>query len=154
MFFLDEENSVTEKEIQTLYQTHPYLIEKQFLNQKTKPQYRLPSGFADLIVFLKNEIVVIELKIEPLEISHLLQLNGYLEDIGQEFGDNKKIRGILIGKECKSDLNNALRTIQYEIKLLILEKDVCTKIKICNNCRLANDIKNSVCFNCNKYSFF
>ncbi len=154
MFFLDEENSVTEKEIQTLYQTHPYLIEKQFLNQKSIPQYRLPSGFADLIVFLKNEIVVIELKIEPLEINHLLQLNGYLEDIGQEFGDNKRIRGILIGKECISDLNNALKTIQFEIKILIIEKNICTKIKICENCRLANDIKNSECFNCSNNSFF
>jgi len=154
VFFLDDENSISEKEIQILYQTHPYLIEKQFLNQKTKPQYRLPSGFADLIVFLKNEIVVIELKIEPLEINHLLQLNGYLEDIRQEFGDIKKIRGILIGKECKSDLNNALKTIQFKIKILILEKDICTKIKICDNCRLANEIKNSECFNCYKSSFF
>jgi len=151
---LDDENSISEKEIQILYQTHPYLIEKQFLNQKTKPQYRLPSGFADLIVFLKNEIVVIELKIEPLEIKHLLQLNGYLEDIGQEFEEYKKIRGILIGKESRSGLNNALRTIPFEIKLLILEKDIGTKIKICDNCRLANDIKNSICFNCNKDSFF
>lgn len=154
MFFLDEENSVTEKEIQTLYQTHPYLIEKQFLNQKIIAQYRLPTGFADLVIFLKKEIVVIELKIEPLEIKHLLQLNGYLEDIGQEFGDNKKIRGILIGKECKSDLNKALKTIQFEIKILILEKDICTKIKICENCRLANDIKNLECFNCSNNSFF
>lgn len=154
MFFLDEENSVTEKEIQTLYQTHPYLIEKQFLYQKIIAQYRLPSGFADLVIFLKNEIVVIELKIEPLEIKHLLQLNGYLEDIRQEFEEYKKIRGILIGKESRSSLNNALRTIQFEIKLLILEKDICINIKICDNCRLANDIKNSVCFNCNKNSFF
>lgn len=154
MSILDDENSISEKEIQILYQTHPYLIEKQFLNQKTKPQYRLPSGFADLIVFLKNEIVVIELKIEPLEIKHLLQLNGYLEDIGQEFEEYKKIRGILIGKESRSGLNNALRTIPFEIKLLILEKDIGTKIKICDNCRLANDIKNSICFNCNKDSFF
>lgn len=154
MFFLDEENSVTEKEIQTLYQTHPYLIEKQFLNQKIIAQYRLPTGFADLVIFLKNEIVVIELKIEPLEIKHLLQLNGYLEDIRQEFKEYKKIRGILIGKESKYDLNNALRTIPFEIKLLILEKDICTKIKICDNCRLANEIKNSVCFNCSNNSFF
>ena len=103
MAFLYDKDSISEKEIQILYQTHPYLIEKKFLDQKTVPQYTFPSGFADIVVFLENEIVVIELKVDPLENSHLLQLSGYLEDAKREF-KNAKLRGILIGKAPKNNL--------------------------------------------------
>jgi len=154
LFFIDDENNITEKDIQILYQTHPYLIEQQFLNQKTVPQYSLPSGYADIVIFLNEEIVVIELKVESLNNSHLLQLNEYLEDIYQEFGDIKRIRGILIGKEPMHSLETSIRSLNFEIKILILEDDICTEIKICNNCRLANNINNFSCFNCSYDSFF
>lgn len=153
MFFLDEESKLSEKEIQILYQTHPYLIERKFLNQKIVPQYTLPSGFADIVVFLENEIVIIELKVESLAFSHLLQLYGYLEDIKNKIKNKKKIRGILIGKKPKRDLNNAICNLNYEIKIKLLERDVCTKVKICEKCRLANDFKNSRCLYCSNNSF-
>jgi len=50
----------------------------------------LPSDFADIVIFLENEIVAIELKIDPLEISHLLQLYGYLENLKKEIRKNIK----------------------------------------------------------------
>lgn len=152
MAFLYDEDPISEKEIQILYQTHPYLIEKKFLNQKTVPQYTFPSGFADIVVFLENEIVVIELKVDPLENSHLLQLSGYLEDAKREF-KNVKLRGILIGKSPKNDLNKALNTLHFKIKIMILNRDIYTKIKICDNCRLANDINNIKCVFCSSNSF-
>ena len=153
MAFLYDEDPTSEKEIQILYQTHPYLIEKKFLNQKIIPQYTFPSGFADILVFLENEIVVIELKVDPLENSHLLQLSGYLEDAKREF-KNIKLRGILIGNPAKSDLKNALKILPFNVKIMILKRDISTKIKICDNCRLANDIKNSKCIFCSNNSFF
>ena len=152
MAFLYDEDPISEKEIQILYQTHPYLIEKKFLNQKTIPQYTFPSGFADIVVFLENEIVVIELKVDPLENSHLLQLSGYLEDAKREF-KNVKLRGILIGKAPKNDLNKTLNILPYRIKIMILKRDIPTKIKICDNCRLANDINNSKCKFCSNNLF-
>jgi len=145
--FLYDEDPISEKEIQMLYQTYPYLIEKEFLNQKTVPQYTFPSGFADIVVFLENEIVIIELKVDPLENSHLLQLNGYLEDAKREF-KNVKLRGILIGKVPKIDLSKSLRILRFKIKMMILKRDVPTKIKICDNCRLANDKNDSKCSFC------
>ncbi len=153
MAFLYDEDPTSEKEIQILYQTHPYLIEKKFLNQKTIPQYTFPSGFADILVFLENEIVVIELKVDPLENSHLLQLIGYLEDAKREF-EKIKLRGILIGKAPKNDLNKTLKYLPFRVKIMILKRDISTKIKICDNCRLANDIKNSKCIFCSNNSFF
>lgn len=147
MAFLYDEDPISEKEIQMLYQTYPYLIEKEFLNQKTVPQYTFPSGFADIVVFLENEIVIIELKVDPLENSHLLQLNGYLEDAKREF-KNVKLRGILIGKVPKIDLSKSLRILRFKIKMMILKRDVPTKIKICDNCRLANDKNDSKCSFC------
>jgi len=150
--FFNDEDIISEKEIQILYQTHPYLIEKKFLNQKTVPQYTFPSGFADIMVFLENEIVVIELKVDPLENSHLLQLSGYLEDAKREF-KNVKLRGILIGKAPKNDLNKTLNILPFRVKMMILKRDIPTKIKICDNCRLANDINNSKCRFCSNNIF-
>lgn len=152
MAFFNDEDIISEKEIQILYQTHPYLIEKKFLNQKTVPQYTFPSGFADIMVFLENEIVVIELKVDPLENSHLLQLSGYLEDAKREF-KNVKLRGILIGKAPKNDLNKTLNILPFRVKMMILKRDIPTKIKICDNCRLANDINNSKCRFCSNNIF-
>ena len=152
MAFFNDEDIISEKEIQILYQTHPYLIEKKFLNQKTVPQYTFPSGFADIMVFLENEIVVIELKVDPLENSHLLQLSGYLEDAKREF-KNVKLRGILIGKTPKSDLKNALNILPFKVKIMILKRDISTKIKICDNCRLANDKNDSKCSFCSNSVF-
>ena len=152
MAFLYDEDPISEKEIQILYQNHPYLIENNFLNQKTVPQYTFPSGFADIVVFLENEIVVIELKVDPLENSHLLQLNGYLEDAKREF-KNVKLRGILIGKAPKKDLFKSLRILPFKIKMMILKRDISTNIKICDNCRLANDINNSKCRFCSNNIF-
>ncbi len=153
MFFQEKEDKITEKEIQVLYQTHPYLIEKKFLNQHIIPQYSLPSGFADIVIFLENEIVIIELKVDQLKFSHLLQLNGYLEDMRKEMKDGMNLRGILIGKPPKDDINNAISNLSFEIKYLILNRDVCINIKICNKCRLANYINNSVCEYCSNSSF-
>lgn len=153
MFNFDEDSKISEKEIQILYQTHPYLIEKRFLNQKVIPQYPLPSGFADIIAILKDEVVVIELKVEPLENIHLLQLNGYLEDSKIEFKKFSKFRGILIGKSPKDDLNETIKVLSFEVKFLILSKDVPLKIKICEKCRLANDINNNKCVFCDNTSF-
>ena len=152
MAFLYDEDPISEKEIQILYQTHPYLIEKKFLNQKTIPQYTFPSGFADILVFLENEIVVIELKVDPLENSHLLQLIGYLEDAKREF-EKIKLRGILIGKAPKNDLNKTLKHLPFRVKIMILKRDIPTKIKICDNCRLANDNNNSKCRFCSNIIF-
>ncbi len=153
MFFHEEENKITEKEIQILYQTHPYLIEKVFLSQHVIPQYSLPSGFADIVIILENEVVIIELKVEHLKYAHLLQLNGYLEDMKNEIKNEKDLRGILIGKSPKDDLNNAISNLKFEIKYLILNRDVCINIKICNKCRLANNINNSDCEYCLDSSF-
>ena len=154
MVFLYDNEKISEKEIQTLYENHPYLIEKKFLNQKIISQFPLPSGFADIVMLLKDETVIIELKVDPLEVNHLLQLNGYLEDIKKELKDDHRIRGILIGKEPKKDLNNILMCLSFEIKIMILEKELCTKIKICENCRLANDINSISCIYCFNKSFF
>ncbi len=153
MFFIEKEPKITEKEIQNLYQTHPYLIEKKFLNQEVVPQYSLPSGFADIVVFLENEIVVIELKVEILENRHLLQLYGYLEDMEKKFKNIKRIRGILIGKEPDKELYLMIKNFSFEIKILVLNKEIITKVKICNSCRLANDLKNDYCIYCCNKSF-
>ena len=152
MALLYDEEPISEKEIQILYQTYPYLIEKRFLNQKTIPQYTFPSGFADIVVFMESELVVIELKVDPLDNSHLLQLNGYLEDARRE-SKNVKLRGILIGKAPKIDLFKSLRNLPFKIKLMILKRDLPIKIKICDKCRLANDKNDSKCSFCSNNVF-
>ncbi len=152
-FFFEVDGNLTEKVIQILYQTHPYLIEKEFLNQKVVPQYPLPSGFADIAVFKQKEIVIVELKVDPLKTTHILQLNGYLEDMERETNSNFNFRGIIIGKESKEDLNKTIKNLKYKINILILNRDIPTKIKICDKCRLANNIKSLTCFNCSNSKF-
>ncbi|MHA1338794.1 MAG: hypothetical protein ACTSRZ_02045 [Promethearchaeota archaeon] len=157
MFFINKNNKVSESEIQILYQNYPYLIEEQFFQQKVVPQYRLPSGIADLVVIMKNEIVVVELKVVPLENVHLLQLLGYLNDISIKFKDKeeiKKIRGILIGYMPKCDLEESIKVLNYEIKIMILDRDVPIKIKICAKCRRAIDFNLQKCSHCGNSSGF
>ncbi|MHA1694485.1 MAG: endonuclease NucS domain-containing protein [Promethearchaeota archaeon] len=153
MFFFDEEERVSESEIQILYQNHPYLIEEQFFQQKVIPQYPLPSGFADLVVFLDDEIVVIELKVVPLDETHILQLNGYMEDINKKFKDIKKIRGILVGYPPAHELENAIIALKFEIKVMILERDLPIEIKICSQCRRLVDYKLDSCPYCLSFEF-
>ena len=153
MFLIDKENTPTEKQIQTLFQTHPYLIENDFLNKKVIPQYHLTSGFADIVVFMDNEIVVIELKVDTLNQNHLLQLKGYIDDIKQKFRNVKKFRGILVGKQPDDDLHSLIKSFSFEIRIMILNQDIPTKAKICNSCRFANELKNATCSFCDNNSF-
>jgi hypothetical protein len=129
--------SLSEKEIQVLYQNHPYLIEKRFFGQKVIAQYHLPSGFADIVVFLDKEIVVVELKVVPLALTHLLQLNEYMEDFSKKTEKNGSINGILVGYPPKSDLTFSISHLSYPVNVLILEQDVPTDVKICGECRKA-----------------
>ncbi len=140
-----------ESELQSLLEIHPYLIEPQFLNASIEPQKCLESGRADIVVYLKHEIVVVELKVTPLIDSDVLQLNGYLEDIQKQMFD-KSVRGILIGKEPKNDIYKLLKILPFPIKVKMLRKDIPIEIKICKNCRCANDIKKLSCVYCNAIS--
>ncbi|MFW9820856.1 MAG: hypothetical protein ACFFE5_14710 [Candidatus Thorarchaeota archaeon] len=153
MHLLDNNNNLSESEIQFLYQTHPYLIDRRFLDKIAIPQYPLPSGFADLVILLEDEIVVIELKVEPLQFTHYLQLREYIGDIKQIYKKKKKYQGILIGYQPIDNFDTIYRSKDFDFKVLMLEEDICTRIKICDNCRLANDRKNKKCFNCSSDKF-
>jgi len=124
------------------------------LNKSVTPQYPLPSGYADIVIILEDEIVVIELKVEPLQFTHYLQLKGYIEDLYNIFKDTKKYLGILIGKQPKDNFDTISKREEFDFKVLILNEDICTRIKICDDCRLANDISNIKCFNCSHDVFF
>lgn len=106
------------------------------------------------MIILDDEIIVIELKVEPLQFTHYLQLKGYIEDLNLIYKNMKKFSGILIGKQPNDDFNMISKRENFDFKLLILNEDICTRIKICDNCRLANDIINKKCFNCSQNVFF
>ena len=136
-----------ESDIQHLYYQFAYLIEKKFINYEKEQFVKIKSGIIDILVKNESEIVVIELKKEPLVDSHVLQLYQYLQEM-RELNKDKRISGILIGKKEKNDLNSLLKTFDFEVKVKILETDIPINIKICNNCRCANPIHIDFCFNC------
>lgn len=80
-------------------------------------------------------------------------MKGYIEDMNDIYKDTKKYRGILIGKPPKDDFNIISKREDFEFKIMILNEDISTKIKICDNCRLANDINNIKCIFCSRNSF-
>jgi len=141
-----------ESELQSLLEIHPYLIEPEFLNVSIESQKYLESGRADIVVYLTHEIVVVELKVTPLINRDVLQLNGYLEDIQKQTID-KTVRGILIGEEPKNEISKLLEILHFPIQVKMLKKDIPIEIKICKNCRCANDIKNVYCIYCNTVSW-
>lgn len=147
MYFNTDFQGVKEKDLQTLFYRHPYLIDPSFENYIPRQFYKLPSGFLDLIIFQEQFIVAIELKIEFLSKSHVLQLAEYVNDLKKLF-PSKQVRPFLIGRTPKEDLNNLITTFPFSIQIKILNQDVPIKIKFCANCRLANSIKNSRCWKC------
>jgi len=68
--------SLLEREIQQLYQTHPYFIDGKFVGAQITPQSPQPSGFADLAIFQPDEITIVELKIDQLIPQYVLQLGS------------------------------------------------------------------------------
>lgn len=136
-----------ESDIQHLYYQFPYLIEKEYINYQKEQFVKIKSGIIDILVTNKDEIVVIELKKVQLEDTHLLQLYQYMREIA-ELNENKKVRGVLIGKKEKNELGPLLQTLEFKIKIKILEEDIPINIKICKNCRIANSIDNKYCFSC------
>ncbi|MFX1295489.1 MAG: hypothetical protein ACFFD2_11655 [Promethearchaeota archaeon] len=144
---LNDDEKILERDIQFIYETHPYLIDPRFLNAKVTPQYSLPSGYADIVLFLNDEIIVIELKINPLIPQYVLQLNEYMKDLSKEFS-SRSISGVLIGKSPKMDIDTLISNLNFPVEIKILKEDIPIKIKICKNCRLANPNKNEQCHFC------
>ncbi len=140
-------STLLERDIQKLYQTYPYLLDPKFLEAHVTPQYPLPSGYADLAIFQPEEITIVELKIDPLGPQYILQLNGYLSDMAEKF-PAAGISGILIGQAPKTNMAQLLANLGYPIKIKILEEEVPVKIKICRNCRRANDYRKGWCDYC------
>jgi len=152
-FFYEEDDKISENEIQTLYELHPYLINERFLNQEVISQYRVPSGFIDIMIKLPGELVIIELKVEKLNSSHVLQLNGYLEDIQKDKPNIKNISGILIGYQPKKKIDSLLKSLKFSINIKILIQDVPIKIKTCTKCRLTCSISKNNCPFCTSTDF-
>lgn len=143
----DPDDEILEYDIQLLYQQYPYLIDRRFLNVSVTPQYPLPSGFADLVVFLDQEVIAIELKIDPLLPKYALQLYDYLQDLHLKF-PNHQISGILLGKAPKTDITPLLSSLSFPIQVKILVKDVPIHVRICKSCRLAIPSKSESCTFC------
>ncbi len=141
-----------EKDLQSLLEIHPYLIERQFLGKLIESQKLLNSGKADMVVHLDDEIVVVELKINALTERDVLQLNGYLQDVQKQM-IHKLVRGILIGDKPKNDIDKLVNLLCLPIEVKILKQDISIAIKICKDCRLANDIQNCSCVYCGAISW-
>ena len=138
---------IPESELQSLLEVHPYLINTNFLNATLEPQKHLKSGISDLVFYLNNEIIVVELKIVPLDFEATLQLNGYLEDVKQLFPE-KSISGILVGERPKDKILNLIDTLEFQIEIKNLHEDIPVEIKICNECRKASCKTKKKCFFC------
>ncbi|MCP3927076.1 MAG: DUF91 domain-containing protein [Desulfobacterales bacterium] len=139
---------ISERELQHLLEIHPYLIKPKFIAATYEPQKRLKSGLADLVFYLKNEIIIVELKIVPLDNSCVLQLNGYLNDIKELFPE-RKISGIIVGEKPKENVLTLAGNLDFPIEVKIINDDIPIFIKICDKCRKANDKTNRSCVFCN-----
>ncbi|MHA2246290.1 MAG: hypothetical protein ACXADY_15105 [Candidatus Hodarchaeales archaeon] len=139
--------NLKEEDLQRIYYTHPYLLDKDYLNCGVEQFYQLSSGIADLVIFNDEFIDVIELKKVKLTKSHILQATEYVKDIMEIF-PGKRIGAIIVGRKTPEDFTRLLRTYDYTIKIKFLNEDVPVRIKICSKCRLANSIIKKVCWNC------
>jgi RecB family endonuclease NucS len=142
-----------EREIADILYNFPHLIDPQFLNEFPKREYLFPNtSRADLVFFGSSEIIVVELKKDVLKQSAVLQLWEYLASMKQKF-PNKKIRGILIGESLDSEATRLLQTSTFPIEVKLLGRDIPTAIKICQNCRRANEIREKTCKFCGAYQW-
>lgn len=142
-----ENHDILERDIQQLYEKYPYLIDRRFFSAKINSQYPLPSGFADIVIFLNAEIIAVELKIDSLIPKYVLQLNGYMEDLREKF-PSSTISGILIGKSPITNMLSLLKSLQFSVQIKILEQDLPIMVKICKKCRLANSVHTNKCEFC------
>ncbi len=141
-------NKISESELQHLLEIHPCLINPKFIAATYEPQKRLKSGLADLVFYLENEIIIVELKIVPLDNSAVLQLNGYLNDIKELFPE-RKVSGIIVGEKPKENVLTLIESLDFPINIKIIKDDIPILIKLCDKCRRANDKANRSCIFCN-----
>ena len=140
---------MVEKDIEDILETHPYLIESN-LSKETHSVFRqkvINSGKRIDLLLIENiskKIYIIELKIGKLKKEDLEQIKSYYNEIRLNY--NEKVFGYLIGKEDEEEL---LNTESYKwLSIKYLNKEIPTKIWLCDNCRKATDINLSVCKYC------
>ncbi len=143
-------SKIAESEIQALYERFPYLIEPKFVKYQVFPQKNFLSGYADIFLILNDDVVIVELKVDPLDPTHLLQLRGYLEDYERDNPAKPKPKGILIGFPSKSDdLSQMLGIIDFFVEIKHLYQDVPVEIEYCKKCRMAKPQNTAECYFCN-----
>jgi hypothetical protein len=134
---------MNESDIEDILETHPYLIDKKFL---TNPKYTLKrqetqskQARTDLVFTFEHEkeIILVELKKTVLKLSDYKQILRYYQSIKAKYYYPWKIYGYLIGYPNPKELDYDMRSFKW-LNLLYLEKDIPTKIWICQKCRRAN----------------
>ena len=92
----DEIEQLQEEDIEEYIWNNPKIIDKNL--NKYKRQYVLESGNRlDLLLKDRNEMVVVEIKLDNIGKEVYNQINGYIKELRNEF--HKKVKGVIVCRD-------------------------------------------------------
>jgi len=142
-----------EYDIHEIVKNYPYLLGSEFENLNLKHERIYEDRTRADFVFGSNDIsVVVEVKRGKVDGKMLVQALHYLDNERRE-NPGKKLKGMLIGSHVSNTLRNEIMRSDYKFEIKILDIDVPTKVKICDKCRRANALSNSICKYCRSRKF-
>jgi len=152
---LNINRSSKEKSFEEILKNHPYLVDESLIGGKVKEQYHivLKNGFnryIDLIYFKEDDITIIELKRDIIRKKDISQLSEYVNHVKLLFPE-KQIKGILVGQEIDKEILKIMDLRGFIYKQLFT--DIPIHIKICLDCRKANNTMRSKCKWCGSEKF-
>lgn len=142
-----------EYDIHAIIKNYPYILGDEFedLSLKHERIYQ-DCTRADFVFADDDHSIVIEVKKGRIDAEMLLQALHYLDNEMKE-NPEKLLKGILIGRYVSNALINEIKKSRFEFEIKLLDVDIPTKVKICDNCRKVNALSNLVCKYCESRKF-
>jgi hypothetical protein len=143
----------SEYDIHALIRNYPYLLGDEFANLKMKHEKIYEDRTRADFIFTSDTLsIVVEVKKGPIDIEMLNQALHYLRNEQIE-SSGKTLKCVLVGSRVHQEVENKVSRIGFSFEIKLLNIDVPTKIKICDNCRRANPLTAVTCRYCKSRKF-
>ena len=124
-----------ESDIEDILEAYPDLVDEKFIRKDYNIERQCPLGKnrIDLLISNTEEWNIIEIKKTPLVYKDYLQIQRYRSYLRNQH-KNLTVWGYLIGYSNKSAVKIDRRSFRW-LKVLYLDADLPSQIRICRSCR-------------------
>lgn len=124
-----------ESDIEDILEAYPDLVDEKFIRKDYNIERQCPLGKnrIDLLISNTEEWNIIEIKKTPLADKDYIQIHRY-RSYARNLHKNLTVWGYLIGYSSKSPIKIDRRSFRW-LKVLYLDIDLPSQIRICQSCR-------------------